>query len=33
VRAVDVDDGSSVSDVISGTGFKVSDVVKTAQAK
>jgi curli biogenesis system outer membrane secretion channel CsgG len=33
VRAVDVDDESSVADVISGTGFKVSDIVKTAQAK
>jgi curli biogenesis system outer membrane secretion channel CsgG len=29
VRVVDVDDQSSVADVVSGSGFKVSDVVKT----
>jgi hypothetical protein len=33
VRAVDVDDESSVAEVISGTGFKVSDIVKSAQAR
>ena len=30
VRVVDVDDDSSVADIVSGSGFKVSDVVKTA---
>lgn len=29
VRVVDVDDDSAVADVVSGTGFKVSDAVKT----
>jgi curli biogenesis system outer membrane secretion channel CsgG len=30
VRVVDVDDQSAVADVVSGTGFKVGDVVKSA---
>ena len=29
VRVVDVDDQSSVAEIVSGTGFKVSDVVKS----
>ena len=29
VRIVDVDDVSAVADVVSGMGFKVSDIVKT----
>jgi curli biogenesis system outer membrane secretion channel CsgG len=31
VRVVDVDDESSVADVVSGTGFQVSDTVKSAK--
>jgi len=30
VRVVDVDEQSAVADIVSGTGFKVGDVVKTA---
>jgi curli biogenesis system outer membrane secretion channel CsgG len=30
VRVVDVDDDSAMADIVSGTGFKVSDIVKTA---
>ena len=30
VRVVDVDDDSAMADVVSGSGFKVSDLVKTA---
>jgi curli biogenesis system outer membrane secretion channel CsgG len=30
VRVVDVDDESAMADVVSGSGFKVSDIVKTA---
>jgi hypothetical protein len=33
VRVVDVDDESAVAEVVSGTGFKVSDLVKTSGAK
>ncbi|MGH9370004.1 MAG: CsgG/HfaB family protein, partial [Vicinamibacterales bacterium] len=31
VRAVDVDDESAVADIVSGSGFKVSDVVKSVK--